>query len=182
MGRKPLQDIKNKTFGRLKALYPCGSTGNGAIWRCKCDCGANPAIHRTNLISGSTKSGGCIPNRSIEPNQYHCKNKVMTMYVQRCRKNGRKFELNLKQMVELAEKECYYCGLLSSNVSKTTRDSWNYNGLDRVDNSGDYTLNNVVPCCKYCNSLKMDILSLEETKKVVDFIKKLRNTQISPWN
>lgn len=181
MGRKALQDIKNQRFGRLKPLFVSGSTGNGAIWVCRCDCGRTVPISRSNLISEATKSCGCIPNREIKPNQYHCKNKVWNMYVQRCKKNKRVFQLTLQQMVIFAEEPCFYCRLPPSNVSKTSRDSWNYSGLDRVDNSKGYTLDNVVPCCKHCNSLKMDILNQEETFKVIHFIKKLRNTMNSPW-
>ena len=33
--------------------------------------------------------------------------------------------------------------------------SYVYSGLDRVDNSIGYILENVVPCCVTCNSMKM---------------------------
>lgn len=31
-----------------------------------------------------------------------------------------------------------------------------YNGIDRVDSDGDYTIDNCVPCCKICNRMKVD--------------------------
>lgn len=45
---------------------------------------------------------------------------------------------------------CYYC-----NNSQKTR------GLDRVDNSKGYLLNNIVSCCWTCNSMKGS-LSIEQ--------------------
>jgi len=32
-----------------------------------------------------------------------------------------------------------------------------YNGLDRVDSSKHYTLDNVVPCCTVCNRAKSNL-------------------------
>lgn len=37
-------------------------------------------------------------------------------------------------------------------------------GLDRKNNDLGYTLENVVPCCRYCNQLKSDIFTYEEFK------------------
>ena len=39
-----------------------------------------------------------------------------------------------------------------------------YNGIDRVDSSKGYEYNNVVSCCKNCNSAKMQ-LSIKEFKE-----------------
>lgn len=52
---------------------------------------------------------------------------------------------------------CYYCGSLSSKG----------NGLDRMDSNYGYTKNNVVSCCKICNTAKLD-LSLVQFKKHIE--------------
>lgn len=36
-----------------------------------------------------------------------------------------------------------------------------YSGLDRIDSNGEYTPDNVVPCCKVCNCAK-NVLSVSE--------------------
>jgi hypothetical protein len=47
-------------------------------------------------------------------------------------------------------------------------------GLDRKDNSGGYTPENTVPCCKDCNSLKSNTLSYDEAMLLVKTLKKYR--------
>lgn len=56
---KPL-DITGETYGRLTALYVQGWTYNkGAIWRCRCACGAEVDVKLNALRTGNTKSCGC---------------------------------------------------------------------------------------------------------------------------
>lgn len=72
--------------------------------------------------------------------------------------------LSLEQFYQLSQMNCYYCcatpgnkrnacGKYSSAYAKEHGD-FIYNGLDRVDNSLSHAYDNVVPCCKYCNSAK----------------------------
>ena len=56
------QDIKNKKFGKLTALFPTENRkkSNGSvIWHCKCDCGNECDVDRGSLISLHTTSCGC---------------------------------------------------------------------------------------------------------------------------
>lgn len=82
---------------------------------------------------------------------------VYREYVQKAKLRDIPFELSLDEASSLFTENCYYCGNPPQN--KRTRNLGNtvyYQGLDRVDNSIGYTLNNVVPCCRYCNSFKLD--------------------------
>lgn len=68
-----------------------------------------------------------------------------------------KFELTPEQVVKLCEQDCFYCGRKRCL------------GIDRLDNSKDYTIENCVPCCGCCNRMKMDLtLSyfLNQIKKI----------------
>lgn len=49
---------------------------------------------------------------------------------------------------------CHYCGIEPSNTYMKSYYNVNYNGIDRVDNSIGYEMNNVVACCKMCNIAK----------------------------
>lgn len=52
---------------------------------------------------------------------------------------------------------CYYCGILAGNTEyRYTKKSeyFQYNGVDRVDNSIGYVKGNVVSCCGMCNMMK----------------------------
>lgn len=50
-------DITGRRFGSLVVL---GYTGSSNMWQCKCDCGTIKNIHRDSLITGKTKSCGCL--------------------------------------------------------------------------------------------------------------------------
>jgi len=45
----------------------------------------------------------------------------------------------------LMESKCFYCGFLSNET---------LNGIDRMDSSSDYKIENCVSCCKICNFIK----------------------------
>jgi hypothetical protein len=50
-----VKDLTGKRFGRLDVLRYAGSTGNGALWLCLCNCGATRIASGKSLIKGSTQ-------------------------------------------------------------------------------------------------------------------------------
>lgn len=56
---------------------------------------------------------------------------------------------------------CAYCGSILEEL----------NGLDRIDSNKEYTLDNVVPCCKWCNYAK-NSMTVEEFKNHINKIYK----------
>lgn len=56
------RDLSSQRFGRLVAKSETGerTRGGSFLWRCVCDCGAAVTVARNNLISGNTKSCGCL--------------------------------------------------------------------------------------------------------------------------
>ena len=74
---------------------------------------------------------------------------IKTRYsVMKCKakKLGRPFDLTLDQYAVLVSCSCHYCG---GTLPETGI------GLDRIDSKRGYTLDNVMPCCKRCNEMKM---------------------------
>ena len=61
----------------------------------------------------------------------------------------------------LISSPCAYCGKIQEQ----------FNGLDRIDSSKGYTIDNVVSCCKYCNFAKND-LTVDEFKEHISEIYK----------
>lgn len=59
----------------------------------------------------------------------------------------------------LISSPCAYCGQIQEN----------FNGLDRVNNSKGYTVNNVVSCCTRCNQAK-NTMTIKEFKKHINEI------------
>ena len=55
------KDLTGTRFGRVVALNYCGREQNGAArWRVKCDCGCEFEASARNLITGRTRSCGCL--------------------------------------------------------------------------------------------------------------------------
>ena len=57
---KPV-DMTGQRYGRLVCVRRSVSDGAGrARWLCRCDCGGERIVYRQLLISGDTKSCGCL--------------------------------------------------------------------------------------------------------------------------
>lgn len=56
------RDVSGQRFGRLVALEPTAqrNKSGSTIWRCRCECGKETVVRYGNLISGHTKSCGCL--------------------------------------------------------------------------------------------------------------------------
>ena len=77
------------------------------------------------------------------------------------------WELTLEQFKTFGDK-CHYCGGILSQTGSN---------LDRKDNSLDYTINNVVECCKICNELKSNRFTYYEMIAVSKLLKDIRSTK-----
>lgn len=53
-------DLAGKRFGRLTVIEKHGRCGSGTAWLCRCDCGNETIVSRNHLVSGNTKSCGCL--------------------------------------------------------------------------------------------------------------------------
>ena len=69
-------------------------------------------------------------------------------------KRGMEWDLSFEFWVSLIGDRCYYCGSRPRNKFKYGKRELVYSGVDRIDSGMGYTAENVVPCCRYCNSLK----------------------------
>ena len=66
------------------------------------------------------------------------------------------FSLNREHLRELFSDSCFYCGTPPSLTHRRSGSPsvFNFNGIDRLDNSRGYVEGNVVSCCKVCNFRK----------------------------
>jgi len=71
--------------------------------------------------------------------------KYLLSYIQCAKARNIAFELTKEQFEQLVITACYYCG--SYNDKEVV-------GIDRLNSSKNYTLENCVPCCKTCNFMK----------------------------
>lgn len=157
-------NLLGQKFGKLTVIglsEKKRSTG-AKYWICKCDCSKIVTIRGDNL-GKHTFSCGC--NIRIKEREKAVISRIYSDTIRRRSKlKNIKSDITFEDFTQLIFKPCYYCGMLGSNKRRDTYDSGviiKYNGLDRIDSSGGYTLNNVVSCCKYCNIAKND-MSVEE--------------------
>jgi len=57
-------DLTNRKFGMLTVLKRDGHKGKDIQWLCLCECGKNSKVTGYSLISGNTKSCGCLKNKT----------------------------------------------------------------------------------------------------------------------
>jgi hypothetical protein len=164
-------------YGRLLVTSHAGKDArNKHLWLCKCDCGNEKVVVSGNLSSGKSKSCGCLLSEFLKRkgNQYglyeNREHAILKVQYSHLKRRNNKIDSNAKcitfeKFYTLSKSKCHYCGL---EHSKTLLDRTNetkgakplsdtivcVNGIDRVDNSKGYVEDNVVPCCKYCNTAK----------------------------
>ena len=74
------------------------------------------------------------------------------------KRRGRSWTITREQFAELISKPCTYCG---GPLPETSA------GLDRLDNSKGYDIENVTPCCALCNYARRDQFTVEEMLKFI---------------
>ena len=171
-------NLIGRRFGKLVVISWNSSipyrSSNGAVeytkarWNCVCDCGKNVIVMGSNLKSTTkgcaecTRSGtNAKPDTAFEDLWHRYRASAIS--------RGHVWELSKEQFRELTLSPCYYTGRVPSQIGKsaatvrrlkTGKDPlpggiYTYNGVDRVDNTKGYTVENCVPCSKEANAMKM---------------------------
>lgn len=157
MGRHVIDEIGNR-YGRLVVLERGENAKSGyAKWLCKCNCGNEKVILGTSLRNGDTRSCGCLhrgrPPLSAGEASF---NKLIRSMKKGASERNHEWFLTKNQIRVLTKQNCHYCGIAPQQKIHPERCNgvYIYNGLDRVDSSKGYTLDNVVSCCGVCNYAK----------------------------
>ena len=62
----PIKNRIGERFGKLTVIEDTGKRENGkVVWKCQCDCGNFCEVSSNSLITGNTKSCGCLRHTSI---------------------------------------------------------------------------------------------------------------------
>ena len=182
------KNLEGKRFGRLIVtafgFYRSSpSGGNRAFWKCKCDCGKEATASTTQLLTNKMKSCGCYRNE-LSLNRILLQgennkllfgesgfNRLVRTYKRQAKERNLVFDIPIDKFKEITSSNCYYCGAPPVRESGDDRDFgvYKYNGLDRIDNSLAYTLDNVVACCYDCNYSKRK----RSQKDFFEWIKKI---------
>jgi len=154
------EDLKGMRVGKVLVIkFLMFDEECKSKWECLCDCGNKFVAYGDLLKSGNIISCGCLVNYfDLNCTESHF-DKFFYDYKNRAKNKGIPFELSKKTFREITLKNCYYCNkppeYRKYKVSKKFPGFY-ANGLDRVDNFGGYTIENVFPCCAQCNKIKIN--------------------------
>ncbi len=164
-------DITNKKFGRLTAINKTNerSSDGGVIWKFRCECG-KITFHVGNRVSrGQIISCGCA-RKSKNAQKSLIKSKY-TDYKYSAKLRKINFNLSFEQFEMLSMKDCNYCGQSPQKCDRKFKGI--FNGIDRIDNTRGYFVENTVACCKQCNLAKND----QNLKDFLNWAKRINNFQ-----
>lgn len=99
------------------------------------------------------KSNGITPSMKAPLNVYQY------YYMIGARQRNLEWSLSQEEFRQVISQACAYCGELPRPIQSLKRytrikDEVNVNGIDRIDSTKGYTLDNVTACCKMCNRFK----------------------------
>lgn len=135
---REFRDISNQKFGRLTPIEYVGIHKTRSAWLCKCDCGNETIVSTDKILSGHTKSCGCLKikysiiNKRIFQIWYNMQS--------RCKKSNRKdskyyFGKGIKICREWDTYENFQSWALENGYADNLT-------IDRIDTKGDYKPSN----------------------------------------
>ena len=188
-----IKDLTGQKFNRWTVIEFAERKYKETWWNCKCECGTIKKVRGNSLKNNTSKSCGCLriematQTHRLEKGQTGL-NFLIQSYKQNAKKFNREIKLSREQFKEITSSNCYYCGIKPKQIiklsSKTRSDEcveWSkyvYNGIDRIDNDKDYTVENCVSCCKICNVSKNNMT----LKEFDEWIKRLYSNRFNILN
>ena len=178
-------DLTGQKFGRLIVISrACNRSHGRSAFNVFCDpalggCGKSKEVLSQSLRIGVTNSCGCLigdTQKSLKTGIYSTKagesglNMLYLNYKRGATNRKYSFELTKEEFSMLTKRNCVYCGMepnsimkqgIGSNVGVIKHSSYTYNGVDRIDNTKGYTLENSATCCKICNIAKANMSLIE---------------------
>lgn len=169
VGRKITKyiDETHNVYGKLTVLGR-ESTENVTFWLCRCLCGT--VVRRMGRALRASKkleqTPCCDDCRGIGKGE-SALNAMFRGYVHSARKRKLEFKLSKIDFSSIVEQNCYYCNEKPRVRKPEMNGGCVVNGIDRLDNTVGYIIENCVACCFKCNNAKStlsqaDFLELAE--------------------
>ena len=145
-------DYSGQRFGRLIAIEK--TTGNGAVyWRCDCECGDETIVNIYKLLSGHTKSCGClVRDLIIKRSTKHGKGKLPEYIIwksmrDRCNNtNAERYSDYGGRGIKICKRWDDFSNFIEDMGSRPTPK----HQMERIDNDKGYNLDN----CKWATILE----------------------------
>lgn len=148
-------------------------TRSHAAVTCACQCGKIADIRIYDLENARTTGCRSCKMASQTTVESVCKESWL-QYQRNASERGYTVELTLEEFTKLILSNCYYCGRPPMNKAKRSL-AFYTSGVDRKDNTENYTVDNSVACCAICNRGKHAI-PYDEWLQYLDELVEFRNT------
>lgn len=158
---RPHEDLTGQVFGSWEIIRLKSHSSSGWIWLTRCtNCSMERECTTSNIKARRRTCKRCF----MRPRGWSGLNRLFRTYKRHAKVTGRMFWLTFDDFKTLTAANCFYCGTspyqLSMPRSKRAKYDWgehHYNGIDRADNTQDYTPGNCVTCCGICNRAKQSM-------------------------
>jgi hypothetical protein len=183
---RPLKTKPGQQYGMLIVLEHSEPNNfikhNRPQWLCQCECGKKKIVSGQYLRKALNPSCGCNTNSKIKNRKYDNPqevtiNSVLSNYRGKAKRRNLKWELTRQQFKDLVVQRCYYCQSEPTTIKNVYKQKhpdrhracqeWSkaaaikLNGIDRLNNTKGYVLENCVPCCEICNKAKRNLTEEE---------------------
>lgn len=183
--------MKSKTkigdiFGKLTVISEPFSRKQGNTTRffavVRCVCGNQKIVACSRLRTNESKQcKDCsFKERSFKALQVTQHQQMFKrLILDRCKKHNIEVSITVDDYAKIINQNCFYCGDAPKQTTRfATRKYVNTetvfaNGVDRIDSSIGYTLNNCIPCCTSCNYAKHKLTQQEFFDKIKKIYKHL---------
>lgn len=141
-----------------RAQAPDGK--HGQYWNCECSNCHSSKIKSSRMLVQN--GGGCPCTHRAPPGRTALRYLILRYKIS-AKKRGFDMSLSDSEFKRLFSSNCFYCGIVPSQVATVGKSILIYNGIDRLNSSVGYVIGNVEACCKNCN-LRKGKLTSEEFK------------------
>lgn len=139
-----IKDISGNRYGKLVVIEYAWSKKKQTLWRCKCDCGNEYIGTRDHLVSGNTRSCGCLSG-----NQYHGMHetrlyRIYSAMCQRCyNPNNTGYKHYGGRGIKICDEWRNHINGRINFFKWAKENGYNENlSIDRIDVNGDYSPDN----------------------------------------
>jgi hypothetical protein len=163
-----IKDLTGKKFGRLLIIkrakdYVYSDNKKRLVWECLCDCGKVTNVLSCGIVSGNTKSCGCLASETRSAKWQGC-GEISMVYWSRLKDDAKKrnlsWNLSIEEVWNLYLQQDKRCSLtrvpikFARNIKKNAKQQTA--SLDRIDSSKHYTISNIHWVHKNINKIKWD--------------------------
>jgi hypothetical protein len=170
-----MRHLEFERFGRLLVLERSEKIKGRYYWLCRCDCGVVCDVNHDSLVSGRTKSCGCLRVESGRRKRIPQYRELYNNLTRNAKRAQCGLLLSFEEFLSFTTIEnCHYCGVKISWKPRSKPRAAKYN-LDRKDNSMGYSKHNCVVCCSFCNYTKGDRFTYSQFLKIGELIRGFKN-------